>query len=54
MFKYADSKLHFGAAARIDYNIYSSLTSYFKGTFTTEKGVPPSYTFGIGFGYRVF
>jgi hypothetical protein len=54
MFKYADSKLHFGAAARFDYNIYSSLTSYAKGTFITEKGVPPSYTIGFGFGYRVF
>jgi len=54
MFKYADSKPHVGAAARLDYNIYSSLFSYVKGTFIAEKGVPPSYTFGVGFGYRIF
>jgi len=54
MFKYADSKLHIGATARFDYNIYSSLTAYAKGTFLAEKGVPPSYTIGFGFGYRIF
>ncbi len=54
MYKYADSKLHFEAAARLDYNIYSSLYSYVKGTFIAEKGIPPAYTFGVGFGYRVF
>ncbi len=54
MFKYSDSKLHVAAAARVDYNIYSKLTSYARGTFLAEKGVPPSYTFAIGFGYRIF
>ena len=54
MFKYADSKPHVGVGARLDYNIYSSLFSYVKGTFIAEKGVPPTYTFGVGFGYRIF
>lgn len=53
-FRRADSKLHIGTAARFDYNIYSSLTSYIKGTFIAEKGIPPAYTIAIGFGYRVF
>lgn len=53
-FKYADSRLHFGAAARFDYNIYSSLYSYIKGTFYAEKELKPAYTIAIGFGYRVF
>lgn len=53
-FKYADSKPHIGLSARFDYNIYNSLFSYVKGSLISEKGVPPAYVFGIGFGYRVF
>ncbi|MBP9096357.1 MAG: hypothetical protein KBG21_07090, partial [Ignavibacteria bacterium] len=53
-FKYADSKPHVGLVARFDYNIYSQLFSYVKGSLIAEKGVPPAYVFGIGFGYRVF
>lgn len=53
-FKYADSKPHFETAVRFDYNIYSRLFSYAKGSFLAENGVPPAYVFGIGFGYRVF
>jgi hypothetical protein len=53
-FKYADSRPHVGLVARFDYNVYSQLFSYVKGSVIAEKGVPPSYVFGIGFGYRVF
>lgn len=54
IFKYADSRPHIGLAARLDYNIYSSLFSYVKGSVIAEKSLPPSYVFGVGFGYRIF
>jgi hypothetical protein len=54
IFKYADSRPHVGLSARLDYNIYSSLFSYVKGSMIAEKTLPPSYVFGVGFGYRIF
>lgn len=54
MFKYIDSRPFFGASARFDYNIYSSLTAYAKGAFYAQKTFPPSIMFAVGFGYRVF
>lgn len=53
-FKYIDSRPYFGASARFDYNIISSLTSYVKGAFYAQKTMPPSMMFAIGFTYRVF
>jgi len=54
LFKYADARPHIGIGARFDYNIYSSLFSYAKGSMIAEKGVPPAFVFGVGFGVRIF
>jgi len=54
MFKYEDSRFHIGASARFDYNIFSKLIAYAKGSWYAEKELKPAFVFGLGFIFRVF
>lgn len=54
MFKYEDSRFRVGAAARFDYNIFSKLIAYAKGSWYAEKELKPAFVFGVGFIFRVF
>lgn len=57
-FKYLDAKTEFIATARYDYNIYNNLSSYAMLEVLRETDAfevtPTTYTFSLGFSYRIF
>ncbi|MBS1514024.1 MAG: hypothetical protein JSS63_03265 [Bacteroidetes bacterium] len=57
-FKYLDAKTQFLLSGRIDYNIYSSLSSYAMIQVLRETNAfdvtPTQYSLSLGFSYRIF